>query len=85
MTGGPQPDTTMAVPEAAVRPVPPVAQMMALDMGRTEGDMAEGSPGIMAVVERTSGESPLALALGGSHSPVRGKPLLQWIDPQDPT
>ena len=55
------------------------------DMGWMEGDMAEGSLGIMAVVERTSGGSPLALALGGSLSPTRGEPLLQWIDPQVPT
>ena len=50
-----------------------------------EGDTAKGSLGVVAVVERTSGESPLALALGGSHSPARGKPMLQWIDPHDPT
>ena len=59
--------------------------MTALDMGRTEGDTTEGSSGIVVVVERTSRGSPLALASGGSHSPVRGEPQLQWVDPQDPT
>ena len=59
--------------------------MKAPNAGRTEGDMANGSPGVMAVVERTSGESPLALMLGGSHSPAQGEPWLHWTDPQDPT
>ena len=27
----------------------------------------------------------MALTSGGSHSPVQGEPLLQWMDPQDPT
>ena len=58
---------------------------MALDMGRTEGDTTEGSLGVVAVVERTSGELPFALVFGGSHSPVWVESLLQWIDPQDPT
>jgi len=48
-------------------------------------DMAGGSPGIVAVVERTSGGSPLALTSGGSRSPTWGESLLQWMDPQDPT
>ena len=39
----------------------------------------------MAVVERTSGGSPLALMSRGSRSPARGESLLQWMDPQDPT
>ena len=30
--------------------------------------MAKGSLGVVVVVERTSGESPLALMLGGCHS-----------------
>ena len=63
----------------------PVAPETTLVVVRTEGDMAEGSPSIMAVVERTSGGSPLALMLGGSRSPMWGESLLQWMDPQDPT
>ena len=47
--------------------------------------MAGGSPGIMAVVERISRGSPSALMSGGSRSPVRGEPPLQWMAPQDPT
>ncbi|XP_066311335.1 uncharacterized protein [Miscanthus floridulus] len=58
MIGGPHPDATVAAPEAATRPAPPVTQMMAPDMGWTEGDTAEGSSIIMAVVERTSGGCP---------------------------
>ena len=76
MIGGPQPNATMAALEVAARPTPPVAQMTALHMGWAEEDTAEGSPGVVAVVERTSGESPLALMLGGSHLPTRGEPLL---------
>ena len=58
---------------------------MAPVVGRSEGGVAEGSPSAMAVVEGTSGESPLALMSRGSHSPTQGEPLLQWMDPQDPT
>ena len=83
--GGPQPNTTVVEPEAVVQPAPPAAQMTVLDMGRTEGDTAKGSSGVVVVVERTNEGLPLALALGGSHSPTQGKPLLQWIDLQDPT
>ena len=39
----------------------------------------------MAVVERTNGESPLALMSGGSHLPTWGESLLQWMDLQDLT
>ena len=46
--------------------------------------MAGGSLGVVAVVERTSGGSPLALMSRGSRSPTRGESLLQWMDPQDP-
>ena len=47
--------------------------------------MVGGSLGIVVVVERTSEESPSALMSGGSRSPVQGEPLLQLMDPQDPT
>ena len=66
----------MVVPEDAARSVPPVAQVTAPDIGRTEGDMAEGSLGVMAVVERTRGGSPLALTSGGSRLPAQGESLL---------
>ena len=70
------PEVAMAVPEEVARSAPPVAQLMAPDVSRSEGGTAEGSPGAMAVVERTGGESPLALMSGGSHSSARGEPLL---------
>ena len=46
--------------------------------------MVGGSSGVVAVVERTSGESPLALTSRGSRSPTRGESLLQWMDSRDP-
>lgn len=50
-----------------------------------EEDTAEGSSGIMVVVERTSRRLPSALMLGGSHSPMRSELPLLWMDPRDPT
>ena len=85
MTGGPQPDTTVAAPKAPVRPMPSAAQATALGIGRTEGDAAEGSPDIVVVVERTGGESSLALTSVGSDSPAWGEPLLWWASLEDPT
>ena len=73
----------MAVPEAVVRSAPPTVQVTAPDMGRTEGDVAEGSPDVAAVAERTGGESSLAPTLGGSHSPAQDEPLVRWVNPQD--
>ena len=55
------------------------------EAGQIEEDTARVSPGIMAVVERTSGGSPSTLVLGGSHSPTWGESLLQCMGPQDPT
>ena len=43
---------------------------MAPEAGRTEGDMAGRSPGIVVVVERIS-----------RGSPVWGEPPLQWMAP----
>ena len=60
---------------------PPVA----LEATQMEEDLVGGSSGIVAVVERTRRRSPLALLLGGSRSPTRGEPPLQWIAAQDPT
>ena len=39
----------------------------------------------MAVVQRTRRESPLVPLSGGSRSPTRGEPPLQWMAAQDPT
>ena len=52
MTGGTQPEAAVAVPEAAARPAPPAAQVTAPDVGRTEGDAAEGSPRVVVLGER---------------------------------
>ena len=60
-----QPDAATVMFAGAARSMPPVAQATAPEAGQTEGDMARGSPGIVAVVERTSGESPSALMSGG--------------------
>ena len=85
VTSQAQPNAATVVTEEAARSVPLVAQATAPKVGRTEGDAVGGSPGVVAVVERISRESLLALTLGGSHSPMRGEPLLQLTDPQDPT
>ena len=45
--------------------MPPAAQTTAPEVGRIEEDTAGGSTGIVVVVERTSGGSPLALMSGG--------------------
>ena len=48
-------------------------------------DTTGGSLGVVAVVERTSRRSPSALLSGGSRSPTRGEPPLQWTAAQDPS
>ena len=54
-------------------------------MGLMKEDMARESLGVVTVVGRTRREPPLALLSGGSRSPVRGEPPLQWMAAQDPT
>ena len=71
-----KPDAVVVVSEEAMQSVSPVDQVTAPNMGRTQGDTAEGSPGVVVVVERTSGGSPLALTSRGSRSPTRGESLL---------
>ena len=85
VTGETQSDATAEVPKGAARSAPPVVLVTVPDMGRTEEDVAEGSPNIAAVAEWTNGESSLALTSGGSHLPAWGEPLLQWMNPQDLT
>ena len=68
----------MVAPEEA-------AQVTVPNVGWMEGDAAERSSDIMAVAERTDGESSMALVSGGSHSPTWGEPLLRWRNPWDPT
>ena len=74
----------MVAAEAASQPAPSMAQAMAPDVGRTEGDMAKGSLDVVAVAERTGRESSLALTSRDSHSPTWDEPLLRWMNPQDP-
>ena len=62
-----------------------MTQAMALEAGQMEEDTAEGSPGIVVVVERTRRRSSPALLSGGSRSPARGESPLQWMAAQDPT
>ena len=50
-----------------------------------EEDTVRGSPGIVAVVERTLRGSPSALLSRGSRFPARGEPPLQWMDARDLT
>ena len=68
--GGLQPNATVATPEAVVQSMPLSTQVTAPDVGRKEGDAAEGPSDVAAVVERASGESLLALTSGGSRSPA---------------
>ena len=60
---------------------PPVV----LEAAQMEEDPIGGSSGVVAVVWRTRRESPSAPLSGGSRSPARGEPPLQWMAAQDPT
>ena len=51
-------DAATMVSEGAMQSVPPMAQATAPEACQTEGDTAEGSLGIVAVVDRTSGGRP---------------------------
>ena len=63
----------------------PVDPPVALEAAQMEEDPVGVSSGVMAVVRRTRRESPPAPLSGGSHSPTRGEPPLQWRVAQDPT
>ena len=55
--------------------MPSAAQALEPEAGWMEGDTVGGSlGGVMAVLERISGGSPM-----------RGEPPLRWMAPQDPT
>jgi len=58
---------------------------MVPEVGQMEEDMAGGTMGVVAVVERSSGGLPSGPVPGGSRSPARGEPPLHWMDPQDST
>ena len=73
------PDVAMAAPEGAAHSVPPTAQDAVPEVGLMKEDMVRGSLGIVTVVGRTRRELPLTLLLGGSRSPARGEPPIQWM------
>ena len=60
---------------------PPVV----LEAAQTEVGPAGGSSSAAVVPHRVRREPPLAPLSGGSHSPTRGEPPLQWMAAQDPT
>ena len=66
-----QPDTTTVVSEGAAQSAPLVAQATVPEASQMEGDTARGSSGVVAVVERTSRRSPLALMSGAATRPRR--------------
>ena len=65
-------DVAMVASEGAAQSAPPAAQAAVLEAGQMEEDMARGSSGIVAGVERTSWGLPSTLVLGGSCSPRVG-------------
>ena len=58
----------MAVPEAPTRSAPSVAQAMVPGLGRTEGDAAEGSLGVMMLGERSASAPLIPYFTGGGPS-----------------
>ena len=78
-------DTAMMASEGAAQSAPLAVQTTVPEAGRMEEDTAGGSPGVVAVVERTRRGSPLALLSRGSCSSSWSEPPLQWMDAQDPT
>ena len=78
-------DTALVASEGVAQSTPPVVQAAVPGAGQMEEDMARGSPGVMAVVERTRRRSSPVLLSRGIRSPTRGEPSLQWMAAQDPT
>ena len=58
---------------------------MVLEAAQTEEGLAGGSSSAAVVPHRVRREPPLAPLSGGSRSPARGEPPLQWMAAQDPT
>ena len=69
-------DVATVASEGAAQSAPPAAQATVPEVGQMEEDTTGGSPGIVAVVERSSRGSHSALLSGGILSPARGKPSL---------
>ena len=70
------PEVQMGEAATASSPAGSDAAVVASEAGRTGEDMVGGSPGVLAVVERTRRRSSPALLSGGNRSPTRGKPPL---------
>ncbi|XP_066396119.1 uncharacterized protein [Miscanthus floridulus] len=82
-----QPGASTVALEGVVQSAPPGAQVdppVALEAAQMEEDPVGGPSGVVAVVRRTRRESPPAPMSGGSRSPARGEPPLQWMAAQDP-
>ena len=58
---------------------------MALEVAQMEEDPVGGSSSTAVVRHRVRREPPLAPLSGGSCSPARGEPPLQWMAAQDPS
>ena len=58
---------------------------MALEAAQTEEGPAGGSSSAAVVPHRVRREPPPAPLSGGSRSPTRGEPPLQWMSPRDPS
>jgi len=75
----------MVVSEGVTGSAPSVDPPMALEVAQMEEDPVGGSSSIVVAVRRTRRESPPTPLSGGSRSPARGEPPLQWMAAQDPT
>ena len=83
-----QPGTAVVALEGVVEATPLGAQvdpLVALEVVQMEEDPVEGSSSTAVVPHRVRREPPSAPLLGGSRSPARGEPPLQWMAAEDPT
>ena len=83
-----QPDAATVVLEGAVQSVPPGAQVdpsVTLEAAQMKEGSVGGSSSVAVVPHRVRREPPPAPLSGGSRSPTRGEPPLQWMAAQDPT
>ena len=78
-------DVAVMASKGVAQSMPPAAPAVADEADRMEADMAEGSSGVVVVPCRIRREPSPAPLSGGSRSPMRGEPPLQWMAAQDPT
>ena len=72
----------VVVLEGVVQSAPPGALVdppVALEAAQMEEGLVGGSSSVAVVPHRVRREPPPATLLGGSHSPARGEPPLQWM------